>query len=58
MSGWISVEDQLSAEDLEVLCTDLDRVFIAQQHNSFFTTGDYDLEYVTHWMPLPSPPTE
>lgn len=58
MSGWISVESQMPEEDVEVLCTDLSQVFIASQHNSFFTSGDHDLQYVTHWQALPSPPTE
>jgi hypothetical protein len=56
--GWISVESQLPEEDVEVLCTDLSQVFIASQHNSFFTNGDHGLQYVTHWQPLPELPTE
>ncbi len=56
-SKWISVDHSLPPEDTDVLCTDLERTFIASQHNSFFTSDFHDLQYVTHWQPLPLPPT-
>lgn len=58
MSDWIKVEDSFPAEDVDVLCSDGIDIFIASQHNSFFTGEFHDLLWVTHWQPLPAPPTE
>ncbi len=56
MSGWIEVRDRLPDEDADVLCSDGIDIFIASQHNSFFTGEFHDLLYVTHWQALPAPP--
>lgn len=57
MSEWISIDERAPSENVEVLCTDLQDVFIASRHSDFFTSGEHELQYVTHWMPLPKPPT-
>nr|WP_315415881.1 DUF551 domain-containing protein [uncultured Pseudomonas sp.] len=58
MSDWIKCGDRLPAEDADVLCSDGVDIFIASHHNSFFTGEFQDLLWVTHWQPLPAPPTE
>jgi hypothetical protein len=58
MNNWIDVNEKLPDEDVEVLCSCGDDVFIASQHNSFFHGYFHDLICVTHWQPLPAPPTK
>ena len=56
MSEWISVNDRLPPEDQSVLCSDGIDIFIASQHNSFFTGEFHDLLWVSHWQELPAAP--
>lgn len=58
MNEWISVEERLPPEDEDVLCSDGAEIFIASQHNSFFTGEFHDLLWVTHWQALPAPPSK
>ena len=68
MSEWISVEDGLPENDVEVLITDGDMVLGGCWldwgcHNGLYWNTHneekfYALSEVTHWMPLPEPPTE
>ena len=60
MSEWISVEDRLPNIGQNVLTYDgHNRVFCSVRQNHQFkihyTVWDHD--NVTHWMPLPEPPT-
>lgn len=57
MNDWINVDECLPAEDEDVLCSDGAGIFIASQHNSFFTDEFQDLLDVTHWQHLPLPPS-
>jgi hypothetical protein len=56
--GWVSVEDRLPESDGEYL------IVLSNQDNRvtcrcYFGYGHWDAikKYVTHWMPLPLPPT-
>ena len=72
MSEWISVEDELPEYMKEVLIKEeyVDEVQIGylfrngswtEQHENHTCHGDaycsFDIQGVTHWMPLPEPPT-
>lgn len=59
MTNWTSVDERLPEEDFEVLGACVDGYFwVTSHHNSFFTDRHCDLVEITHWMPLPKPPTE
>lgn len=65
--GWVSVEDRLPEVGKDVLVCTTGGVMLLPHHtikNS--TTGEihwlaygepYDVKGITHWMPLPEPPT-
>jgi hypothetical protein len=65
---WISVEDRLPEENADVLIYrggfigDLMNVYTYKGHNEWEDEYGYwsrtDDEGITHWMPLPEPPTE
>ena len=64
---WISVEDRLPDElfmAVLIYCPDKDNIYCAylnarnEWHIFDQGSGLWVLERVTHWMPLPSPPTE
>ncbi|HBP5538859.1 DUF551 domain-containing protein [Pseudomonas sp. PI1] len=57
MSEWISVKDRLPPEDQCVLVWVDGGIEFATQHNSFFVDEFHDLLDVTHWQPLPAPPS-
>ena len=58
---WISVEDRLPEEDVRVLVyLDSDRSYTKIDTDRLMTGGLWVRWFkdVTHWMPLPEPPTE
>ena len=66
-SEWISVEDRLPEElftAVLIYCPDNDNIYCAylnarnEWHIFDQGSGLWVLERVTHWMPLPAPPTE
>jgi hypothetical protein len=61
MSDWISVDERLPEEDEQVLCwckVESDGWSeVASHHNSFFTDSNFEFLEVTHWQPLPDPPS-
>lgn len=66
-SEWISVEDRLPDElftSVLIYCPDKDNIYCAylnarnEWHIFDQGSGLWVLERVTHWMPLPAPPTE
>jgi hypothetical protein len=66
-SEWISVEDRLPDElfaAVLIYCPDRDNIYCAylnarnEWHIFDYGAGQQVDERVTHWMPLPSPPTE
>ena len=65
-SEWIPVSERLPEETFQGLAPDTlvlcyakgGRFFTALFADGYFATYDGDeCEYVTHWMPLPEPPT-
>ena len=65
MSEWISVEDRLPEDNVEVMVNRKDNGFwwgvISKANGLFFVRfgNDWmDVSDVTHWMPLPSAPEE
>ena len=70
MSEWISVEDRLPAESMTVIvyandivssCVDVAECYVCPEYgNSTFeemVTAENYAPTVTHWQPLPLPPT-
>ena len=72
MDNWISVEERLPEEGVPVLVVDPGpprSVTVARRHGeewvsvlAWFINGEWDCEtnamvFVTHWQPLPEPPT-
>lgn len=62
-SNWISVKDRLPEEGSEVLAclSNPYSVFTADYNRGYFDLLGYlgnGKEQVTHWMPLPEPPTK
>jgi hypothetical protein len=60
---WVAVADRLPEKTCNVLAYDGAGVFSCGFMTGGgslprFYGGDGDAEYVTHWMPLPSPPAE
>jgi len=58
---WISVKDKLPTVDVDVLAIDNNEkdptVYAAFYSGYWFTQIDsIQLDYVTHWMPMPNPP--
>lgn len=65
--GWISVKDDLPAHVIDsfLVCYDDGFVGIADWSHDlwkndwwFYTDGEYDIDGITHWMPLPEAPKE
>jgi transcriptional regulator with XRE-family HTH domain len=64
MSEWISVKDRLPKQNYLIVLIAQEKApaFVAQfRDGAFFAltddAWDYRLRYVTHWQPLPGPPT-
>ena len=62
MSKWISVEDRLPKIKVRVLIFDFDGFGVVSGRlgvAGWYVEGDLD-EFcnITHWMPLPEPPTK
>lgn len=60
--SWVSVKDKLPEHELEVLgLTKRGNTFNVEcdrkNDDRFYTPYNMDVKFVTHWMPLPSPPT-
>jgi len=62
---WISVKDRLPERgDFVLVNTEFGRITVAKKgweswvFNDFYKTSYERISYVTHWMPLPKPPTE
>ena len=61
ITEWISVDKYLPQSDFEVLVCQDDDVFTAIFREFdvgyYFEGAKTNHEHITHWMPLPSPPT-
>lgn len=66
-SGWVSVKERLPGESCECLGVSRTGVIYLFQYScryKAFNASDYDdgdkwkVEDITHWMPLPEPPTD
>lgn len=64
---WISVEDRLPEEDLEILMfADVGEAIVGKLTDQGWISGNqfvswdyiwnHDIKEITHWMPLPEPP--
>lgn len=61
MERWISVKERLPEDNEEVICANIEngRVFALEySRGEFRFDGEIYTHIVTHWMPLPEPPTE
>jgi len=73
MSDWISVEDRLPEKQIECVFYsnpyewwtgmftpkgEMSDVNIFEYHQHWGDDGYHKVDKVTHWMPLPSPPTD
>ena len=58
MSDWISVEERLPKQLTPVLLAMGDVVTEAELCDGIWHTWAYSEAEATHWMPLPSPPTD
>jgi hypothetical protein len=59
MSEWISVDDSLPKEDQSVLVFTEENDFDVMWHHNSFWRGCFNTTAaVTHWMPLPKPPSD
>ena len=56
-SPWISVEDELPKDEGFVVTFGFDGPDMCKFRNGKFSSDGFIL-HVTHWMPLPKPPTE
>lgn len=59
-SPWISVEDRLPELEKNVLIFSNFGTYTGElkMHNEWADHHLYEIDQVTHWMPLPSPPRE
>lgn len=57
-SEWISVEDRLPELFADVLVLRNGKIEIDYNEEDGYFAYDFKGKRVTHWMPLPSPPTE
>lgn len=57
---WISVEDRLPENDVEILISRTDgEIYLAvhQDDGRWYDSSEgSDVKFITHWMPLPLPP--
>lgn len=65
MEEWISVTNQLPGEGVSVLCVNVNMkkpiVYEGFRNGNAYTSWALGSEYrlqITHWMPLPKPPSE
>ena len=55
---WVSVEERLPGYDGKYLvCTNQNKIFSARFYDGVFCCFSDESRVVTHWMPLPEPPT-
>jgi hypothetical protein len=57
-SGWVSVEDRLPEVGVRVLIFTTQTIEAVMYRNNRFNRFGMDIDYATHWMPLPLPPTQ
>lgn len=60
LAGWISVEDRMPADGQTVIVTDGEKVgSLMRRRLKWFVYGSNIpcSDFVTHWKPLPAPPT-
>lgn len=55
---WISVEDRLPEPFVNVLAFRNGKISIDYHEENGWFAYDFEEKRATHWMPLPSPPTE
>ena len=54
---WIPVEERLPEEEIDVLVFNGESVRCVElRDGEYLIHGEYSVEGVTHWMPIPSPP--
>lgn len=58
MSDWISVKNKLPPVGQQVLIFDSDGAAVAMYNGKYWATDGFICSVVTHWMPLPPPPTK
>ena len=55
--GWVSVDDRLPKEDdIVLICEAENEIRTAQYHDGEWWDNGCVFVFVTHWMPLPTPP--
>ena len=58
MSKWVSVEDRLPTEKRDYLVYTPKSTYYKVNPNAWHGNGWATANNVTHWMPLPEPPSE
>ena len=60
MSKWISVDEQYPDVDVFVLGFDssLNECEVVKHNGDYWTKKAWPISGITHWMPLPEPPTQ
>ena len=58
MSEWISVADMMPQIGDHVLIFDNDGAGVGTYNGKYWATDGFICHAVTHWMPLPTPPTK
>jgi hypothetical protein len=53
---WISIDDRLPKLGDRVLIFTSQALEAVMYKNGYFNRFGHDIDYATHWMPLPKPP--